>query len=61
MTREFIYMPEFDKQWDKCGLKDLQQREFEAFLCEYPEVGSMIQGTGIYQEKGKAEEFVYYM
>jgi len=39
-------MPEFDRQWIKCGLKDLQQREFEAFLCEYPETGSMIQGTG---------------
>lgn len=46
MTREFVYMPEFDRQWIKCGLKDLQQREFEAFLCEYPEAGSMIQGTG---------------
>lgn len=39
-------MPEFDKQWKKCGLLDLQQREFEAFLCEYPEAGNIIQGTG---------------
>ena len=39
-------MPEFDKQWKNCGLSLSLQRELEAFLCEHPQAGNMIQGTG---------------
>jgi mRNA-degrading endonuclease RelE of RelBE toxin-antitoxin system len=46
MTREFIYMPEFEKQWKKCKLSDSAQRDLEAFLCEFPASGALIQGTG---------------
>jgi len=46
MTREFIYMPEFDKQWKNCGMTLSLQRELEVFLCEHPQAGDMIQGTG---------------
>lgn len=46
MIREFIYLPEFEKQWAKCGLDDNNQRELEAFLCEHPEAGNLIKETG---------------
>lgn len=46
MTREFIFLPEFEAQWKKLGLNDNDQRDLEAFLCENPETGDVIQGTG---------------
>jgi hypothetical protein len=46
MTREFVFLPEFEKQWKKLGLTDDDQKDLEAFLCEYPESGDLIQGTG---------------
>ncbi|MBI9102521.1 MAG: type II toxin-antitoxin system RelE/ParE family toxin [Spirochaetales bacterium] len=46
MTREFVYMPTFEKQWSELKLSDEHQRELEVFLCEHPESGDMIQGSG---------------
>ena len=46
MTREFVYMQTFDKQWTGAKLNDEQLRELEVYLCENPEAGDMIQGTG---------------
>ncbi len=46
MTREFIFMPEFERQWKNCGLNDDNLKDLEAHLCEHPEEGKLIQGTG---------------
>ncbi len=46
MTREFVYMPNFEKQWTDARLTDEELKELEVFLCEHPEAGDMIQGTG---------------
>ena len=46
MTREFVYMPSFEKKWADVKLTDEHLRELEVFLCEHPEAGDMIQGTG---------------
>lgn len=46
MTREFIYMPVFDKQWLEAKLTDEALRDLEIFLCEHPDLGDLIQGTG---------------
>ena len=46
MTREFVYMPTFERQWSGANLTDDDLRELEIFLCEHPEAGDMIQGTG---------------
>jgi len=39
-------MPHFEKQWASVKLTDEQLRELEVFLCEHPDAGDMIQGTG---------------
>ena len=39
-------MPEFERQWEKCGLDDDDQKDLEAYICEYPQVGELIKGTG---------------
>jgi hypothetical protein len=46
MTREFVYMPTFEKQWKEAKLTDDDLKDLEVFLCEHPEAGDMIQGTG---------------
>lgn len=46
MTREFVYMSTFEKQWANVGLTDEELKELEVLLCENPEAGDMIQGTG---------------
>lgn len=46
MTREFVYMTNFEKQWTDTGLTDEELKELEVFLCENPDAGDMIQGTG---------------
>lgn len=46
MTREFVYMTTFEKQWTNVGLTDEELKELEVLLCENPEAGDMIQGTG---------------
>ena len=46
MTREFVYMTTFEKQWTDAGLKDEDLKELEVLLCENPDAGKMIQETG---------------
>ena len=45
MTREFVMMPEFDKQWQKLGLSDDELRQLQESLLENPKAGKVIRGT----------------
>jgi hypothetical protein len=45
MTREFVMMPEFDRQWQKMGLGDNELRQLQEVLLQSPKVGNVIQGT----------------
>ena len=46
MTREFILLPEFEKQIKYIGLDDNDIIAIENALLENPTVGEIIQGTG---------------
>ena len=46
MTREFIFLPEFEKKWQNFKLNDDDLKDLEAYLCEYPEAGKLIKKTG---------------
>ena len=39
-------MSSFDKQWRDAKLTDEQLNDLEVFLCEHPDAGDMVQGTG---------------
>ena len=45
MTREFVMMPEFDRQWEKLGLNDDKLRQLQEVLLENPKAGVVIRGT----------------
>jgi hypothetical protein len=45
MTREFVIMPEFDRQWQKMGLCDNDLRQLQETLLENPKAGDVIRGT----------------
>ena len=45
MTREFVMMPEFDRQWQKLGLGDNELRQLQEALLQNPKAGALIQGT----------------
>jgi hypothetical protein len=45
MTREFVMMPEFDRQWEKLGLGDEELRELQEALLQNPKAGVVIRGT----------------
>ena len=45
MTREFVIMPEFDRQWEKLGLSDDELRLLQEVLLENPKAGVVIRGT----------------
>ena len=45
MTREFVMMPEFDRQWEKLGLSDDELRQLQEVLLENPKAGVVIRGT----------------
>ena len=45
MTREFVIMPEFDRQWEKLGLSDDELRQLQEVLLENPKSGVVIRGT----------------
>ena len=45
MTREFVMLPEFDRQWKKIGLGDNELRQLQEALLENPKAGKVIQGT----------------
>lgn len=39
-------MPTFEKQWSDAQLTDDDLKDLEVYLCEHPEAGDMIAGTG---------------
>jgi hypothetical protein len=45
MTREFVMLPEFDRQWQKMGLGDNDLRQLQETLLQDPKAGNVIQGT----------------
>jgi len=45
MTREFVIMPEFDRQWQKLGLNDDELRQLQETLLRNPKAGAVIRGT----------------
>jgi len=45
MTREFVMMPEFDRQWQKLGLDDNELRQLQETLLRNPKAGDVVQGT----------------
>jgi hypothetical protein len=45
MTREFVIMPEFDRQWQKMGLSDDELRQLQETLLQNPKAGDVIRGT----------------
>jgi hypothetical protein len=46
MTREFVMMPEFDRQWQALGLGDDELRQLQEILLQNPKAGDVIKGTG---------------
>jgi hypothetical protein len=46
MTREFVMMPEFDRQWQKMGMGDDELRTLQETLLQNPKAGDLIRGTG---------------
>ena len=46
MTREFIIMSEFDKNWKNMGLLDKDLKILQEELTLNPQKGDVIQGTG---------------
>ena len=45
MYKEFIILPEFDKQWKAMKLTDDYLRRLEDLILENPELGDVMQGT----------------
>lgn len=62
MYKEFIILPEFDKQWKAMNLTDDDLRRLEDLILENPEFGDVMQGTGGFrfptEAKAAAAEFV---
>lgn len=46
MTREFIMLPEFDKQWTSLGFSDHELKALQEELTVNPLLGKVMQGTG---------------
>lgn len=46
MTRSFIIMPEFERQWAKMGLTDNDLKRLQYELLDSPKAGDVMQGTG---------------
>jgi len=46
INREFVMMPEFDRQWKRLGLGDEELRQLQKELMENPKVGDVLRGTG---------------
>ena len=51
MTREFIITKEFDQIWKNLGLTDSDLSELQAFLCENPDAGDIMEGTAGVRKK----------
>lgn len=61
MTRTFIQMDEFLKNWEELGLTDEDLRRLEYTIMKNPKIGPVIPGTGklrkmrfAYENKGKS-------
>ena len=46
MTREFVMLPEFDKNWKLFELSDDDLKRLQAELLNDPKIGDVMQGTG---------------
>jgi hypothetical protein len=46
INREFVMMPEFDRQWGRLGLGDEELRQLQEELLENPKAGVVLRGTG---------------
>jgi hypothetical protein len=46
LEREFVIMPEFEKQWQAAGLNDDNLKELQSYLCLHPKAGPVIPDTG---------------
>ena len=46
MTREFVMLPEFDKQWKAIGFTDKELKTLQEELTINPIKGDLMQGTG---------------
>jgi hypothetical protein len=46
LIREFVMMPEFDRQWQRIGLGDDELRQLQETLLDNPKAGPVIRGTG---------------
>ena len=46
MEREFIIMPEFERNWRDAELDDNDLKELQAYLCRYPKSSPVIPDTG---------------
>ena len=46
MTREFVQLSQFIRQWKNLGCNDDDLRELEEFLCLRPDHGNVVIGTG---------------
>lgn len=61
MTRIFVMLPEFEKQWKRMGLTDDDLKRLQYELLENPQKGDIMQGTGglrkirfAFENKGKS-------
>lgn len=45
MTRTFVALPEFEKNWEQLGLDQMDQARLEQALMDNPNAGDMMQGT----------------
>ena len=46
MTREFVQLSQFIRQWNDLRCDDEDLRELEEFLCLRPDHGDVVTGTG---------------
>lgn len=74
MTRLFVMLPEFEKQWKKLGLTDDDLIRLQEQLLQNPQAGDVVQGTGgmrkirfAFEHRGKSGssrvayvDFAYY-
>lgn len=68
VTREFVILPEFDKQWKAIGFTDKELKALQEELTINPSKGDVMQGTGglrkirvAFEGRGKAEAQEYVM
>lgn len=74
MTRLFVILPEFEKQWKKIGLTDDDLQRLQKELLRDPKAGDVVQGAGglrkirfAFEHRGKSGssrvayiDFAYY-